>query len=84
MSKDRNQATPAAYLIIEREGKILLVRRINTGYQDGNYSLPSGHIERSETPTECIIRETCEEIGIILQALSLQNVVYDTKMLPLK
>ena len=29
-----------------RSGKILLSRRFRTGYEDGKYSLPAGHIGR--------------------------------------
>jgi ADP-ribose pyrophosphatase YjhB (NUDIX family) len=46
---------------------ILLGRRCNTGYEDGKYSLPAGHVESNETFTECIIREAKEEIGVKLQ-----------------
>ena len=52
------------YLIVLKNNKILLLRRANTWYYDGQYSLPAGHMEGHETPTEAIIRETGEEIGI--------------------
>ncbi len=56
----------AAYLVLERDGKILLLRRANTGYQDGNYSLVAGHLDWNETAKECIIREAKEEANIVL------------------
>lgn len=31
---------------------------------DGFYGLPSGHKEEGESPTEAVIRETAEEIGV--------------------
>ncbi len=61
---ERNKAVPAVYLILKQDGKILLGRRANTGYHDGDYSLPSGHVEFSELPIHAIIREVKEEIGI--------------------
>lgn len=65
---ERNKAVPAVYLLLERilEGnhKILLMRRCNTGYQDGNYNLPSGHVEDGELPIDAMIREANEELGI--------------------
>lgn len=57
---------PAAYLVLLQAGKILLLRRYNTGYEDGKYSVAAGHFESGETATQCLIREAEEEIGIVL------------------
>lgn len=62
--KTRNKAVPASYLFLEKNGKILIGRRCNTGYRDGEYQVPAGHIEEGELPTEALIREVKEEIGI--------------------
>lgn len=63
---ERSKAVPAVYLFVERDddGYILLMRRCNTGYQDGNYNLPSGHVEDGELPKAAMRREAKEEIGI--------------------
>ena len=63
---ERNTAVPAVYLLLEQNGKILIGRRCNTGYQDGNYNLPSGHVENGELPKAATIREAKEEINIDL------------------
>ena len=60
--KTRNKAVPAVYLILERDNKILIARRANTGYEDGNYQVPAGHVEEAELPTEAVIREAKEEV----------------------
>lgn len=60
----RNTAIPAAYLFLEKDGAYLIARRANTGYQDGFYQVPAGHIEMGELPSEAIIREAKEEVGI--------------------
>jgi 8-oxo-dGTP pyrophosphatase MutT (NUDIX family) len=65
--KERFKIYSAAYLILVKDKQILLQRRYNTGYQDGNYSLVAGHLEGGETTKQCIIRETEEEAGITLQ-----------------
>lgn len=64
--KERNKSIPAVYLFIEKDGKFLISRRRNTGYQDGNYQVPSGHVEAGELPSQALVREAKEEIGINL------------------
>jgi len=67
MIKERYKITPASYLVLIEDNKILLQRRFNTGYEDGKYSLVAGHVDEGETFTEAIIREVKEEAGITLQ-----------------
>ena len=67
MAKERHKAVPASYLVLIEANKVLLLRRFNTGYEDGNYSMPAGHVDKGETFTECIVREANEEAGIILK-----------------
>lgn len=42
--------------------EILLMRRTNTGDDDGNYELPGGHLEAGEDLFDAMIRETKEEL----------------------
>ena len=74
MAKERNKVVPASYLILRRDGKILLLRRFNTGYEDGNYSVVAGHVDSGETFTETIIRESKEEAGIDIDPKNLKVV----------
>ena len=62
--KQRHSIIPASYLVCLRDGEVLLARRYNTGYQDGKWSMPAGHVDKGETFTQCVIRETKEEIDI--------------------
>lgn len=71
---ERHKLKIAVYLILIKEGKVLLLRRCNTGWQDGNYSLPSGHVDPDETLVDALIRESEEEIGIILKPSDLKLV----------
>jgi 8-oxo-dGTP pyrophosphatase MutT (NUDIX family) len=64
--KERHAIVCASYLILLKEGRVLLMRRSNTGYEDGNYCLPAGHVEKEETVLHALLRETKEEIGLIL------------------
>ena len=74
MSKERFKITPASYLVLVKDGSILLSRRFNTGYEDGNYSLPAGHLDGGETFRQAIDREAREEIGIVLDSKDLHVV----------
>ena len=38
----------AVYLVLLRDEQVLMLRRHNTGYEDGNYSVIAGHVERDE------------------------------------
>lgn len=66
MLKERFKLIPSIYLLLERDGKILLTRRFQTGFEDGKYALASGHAEGRETLRQALLREVREEIGIVL------------------
>lgn len=66
MPQKRFKIVPACYLVLIRDNQILLLRRSNTGYEDGNYSLVAGHLNGQETFRHAIVREAKEEAGIIL------------------
>ncbi|MDR0565235.1 MAG: NUDIX domain-containing protein [Azoarcus sp.] len=55
-----------AHVLCEREGHILLLRRAGTGFFDGLYSLPGGHVEQDESLSHAAARELREETGLIV------------------
>ena len=57
----------AAYLVLKKKNQILLSRRFNTGFSDGDYSLVAGHLDGGETAKQSIIRESKEEANISLK-----------------
>ncbi len=61
---ERNKLPISVQLLLENQNKILLMKRKNTGYEDGKYSLPGGHVEANEEIRKALIREAKEEIGI--------------------
>ncbi|MBI2888994.1 MAG: NUDIX domain-containing protein [Candidatus Liptonbacteria bacterium] len=63
-AKERFKIIPSIYALFIKDGKILLSRRFQTGYEDGNYGLPSGHAEGGETFREAMAREAAEEVGV--------------------
>lgn len=81
MTKERNRAVPASYLLLRKGGEILLMRRKGSGYYDGWYSVPAGHVEAGELPIEALLRETKEELDIDLNRddIRLVHTMYRTK-----
>lgn len=62
--KKRFTLRAAVYLILIKDEKILLLKRHKTGWMDGWYSLPAGHLDGTETATRAMVREAKEEVGI--------------------
>ena len=62
--EERFTLRAAVYLILLKGDKVLLLRRFNTGWMDGKYSLVSGHLDGNETISQSLIREAFEEAKI--------------------
>ena len=44
----------------------MLLRRANTGYMDGWWAAPGGHVDQGEDPSTAVLRECREEIGVVI------------------
>lgn len=66
------------HVVLERDGRILMMRRAGTGFFDGLYSLPGGHVEPGESLGAAGARELLEEVGVEVepQALAMLGVVH--------
>jgi 8-oxo-dGTP diphosphatase len=66
------------HLLFFREDQVMLLRRFNTGYADGQYSVPAGHLDGGETVIAAARREGLEETGIRIEAgdLAFSSVVH--------
>jgi len=53
----------AAAVLVERDGRVLLVRRVNEPYR-GLWPLPAGFVDAGEDPAEAAARECLEETGL--------------------
>jgi 8-oxo-dGTP diphosphatase len=82
VSQQRFKAAVAVHLFLVRGNQILLLRRQNTGYQDGNYSVVAGHLDGGEQVRAAAIREAREEAGIVITPadLSIVGVMHRTDM----
>jgi 8-oxo-dGTP pyrophosphatase MutT (NUDIX family) len=65
---DRFLARSAIFVaILDSDGKVLLQRRAHTGFMDGRYDLPSGHVEKDEPLLEAAVRELKEETDVTVR-----------------
>ncbi len=62
MSKGPSLAVRA--LIRDSQGRILLLKRQNTHYYDGQWCLPGGKVEYGQTLEEAVDREVLEETAL--------------------
>ena len=64
---DGKRAFAVLVPLVEREGGLHVlyeVRALTLRRQPGEVCFPGGHIEAGETPEQCALRETFEELGI--------------------
>jgi ADP-ribose pyrophosphatase YjhB (NUDIX family) len=61
---ERFRLVSAVHLFLVRDRQVLLLRRSNTGYEDGNYSVVAGHLNGDEEIKDAATREAREETGI--------------------
>jgi ADP-ribose pyrophosphatase YjhB (NUDIX family) len=63
----------AAAVLVENEGKVLLVKRANVP-EKGKWTLPAGFVDAGEDPQEAARRECLEETGLHVNIQSLLDV----------
>lgn len=64
---------PAVYVLVQNElGQGLFLRRFNTGYADGQLTVPAGHAEFSEGFVAAAVRELQEETGLVCTETELE------------
>lgn len=72
--RERYKISIAVFLFLIQENKILLIKRSNTGWMDGFYSVPAGSIDGDETLVRSIMREAKEEVNVDVKEADLHLV----------
>lgn len=73
-----HNAFPAVAIIIEKDGKIVLVKR-KVAPRAGYWALPSGFIEYEESPKQTALREAFEETGFKIKIIDLVGIYFFNK-----
>jgi 8-oxo-dGTP diphosphatase len=63
----------AAGILVEQDGKVLLVRRINEPFK-GLWTLPAGFVDADEDPARAAERECLEETGLSVRVTGLLDI----------
>ncbi len=75
---ERFKVTVSVNVLLVQDKKYLLLKRAHTGWADGYYTLPAGHLEGNEQLTQAAAREVKEEVGVSVrsEALALVHVMH--------
>lgn len=64
-----------AWAVLRRpDGRVLLARRADEDYGQGNWGLPGGHVEDHETLAAAAAREAQEEVGVRIDPADLRPI----------
>ncbi len=75
---ERFMTRMSVFVVLQnKQGKLLLQQRANTGYLDGYWDFPSGHVEYGEPIPTAAARELLEEVGVSARPADLQLIHID-------
>lgn len=67
MPADRFRVAAAVYAVLVSDGRVLLMRRAGSGYRDGQWGLPAGHLDGDEDVVTALVRELREELDVVVE-----------------
>ena len=72
-----HQKTPTIVTaaVVERDGRLLVARRVEGSHMGGFWEFPGGKCEPGEPPDACLARELLEELGV---AATVHEEIYRT------
>jgi 8-oxo-dGTP diphosphatase len=56
-------------VLVERDGRLLVGRRIGVTHGTGTWQCPGGHLEPFESVAACAVREVAEETGLAVRVV---------------
>ncbi|NUT45482.1 MAG: NUDIX domain-containing protein [Thermoactinospora sp.] len=68
----RHRARVSVHALLLDGERVLLGRRAGTGFADGLWHLPSGHVEAGEDAVAALVREIREELAVEVAAADLR------------
>ncbi len=68
VSDDAGRPKVGVAVLVVRDGRVLLGRRLNDDGTCGMYATPGGHVEHLESIVDCCKREMAEEVGPAVKA----------------
>ncbi len=74
MRKDAFSLAMVVFVLLMKDEHVFLIRRAHTGYADGLYTLPGGHVHQGESLRDAAVREAKEEVGVDFQVEDLSYV----------
>lgn len=63
----------AVHIFFQKGDKVLLMKRQNTGFKDGSWSIPAGRLDEHEPIRSGAVREAHEEVGVAVQLADLSE-----------
>ncbi len=69
-----NDPKVAAAVLLEQDGRVLLVRRVNEPFR-GKWTLPAGFVDAGEDPARAAERECLEETGLTVRVTRVLDVI---------
>jgi 8-oxo-dGTP diphosphatase len=73
--------------VIERDGRLLVTRRLEGSHMGGFWEFPGGKCDPGESAEACLARELLEELGAtaaVHEAISRTTYAYDDRVLDLR
>jgi len=69
---ERFRSAVAVHALLIKNRQVLFSKRANTGYEDGKWSLPAGHVDPGESAVKALLREVFEELGVHVHRRDIQ------------